>query len=513
MGLTGYYRKFIKDYGKIAAPLNKLTSINVDFKWEEKHMIALEKLKELLINPPVLIYPDFKEEFILTTDASGTGIGAELIQMRNGRDMPIAFASRALNNRERTIMVDSAIEKELLAVVWATKHFRQFLYGRKFTIFTDHKPLVYLNSMSTENLRLLKYKAELSEFDFVIKYKKGAINTNADALSRMFIVLVTDEVAKELLIKENHETPVAGHRGVDTTVKRINELGFSWPKINKEVKDHIKKCEKCQTNKLYKKTKMPMVETDTPSKPWQKVALDIVGPLPKSARGNEYVLTVQCAFSKFVIAIPLIAQDVESVAQALNDQVFTILGYPDEILTDQGTNFQSKLFKSLCKLCGIKKIRTSAFRPQSNGAIERMHRSLKEYLRHFTNEQQDKWDEFLRLACFAHNSSVHSSTKFSPFELFTGRKPNIPSSFEKTSTNEKFYAYDDFVDRYKHNMRETFKIAKDNLELMKKGNKRIFDKSINPKEFKVGELVQLLNETVRQGRSKNFFERSWDLNG
>lgn len=417
--------------------------------------------------------------------------------------MPIAFASRALNKREQTIMTDSAIEKELLAIVWSVKHFRQYLYGRKFLIYTDHKPLTYLNSMCNENLRLMKYKAELSEFEFDIKYKKGCLNTNADALSRMFIVLVADEDVRLKLIEENHDTVTAGHRGVETTIKRINKLGYSWPEIRKDVREVLKKCQSCQKHKMYRKTKMPMMETDTPSHPWQKVALDIVGHLPKTKKGNEYILTVQCVFSKFVIAILLITQDAESVAEALKEEVLSVLGFPEEILTDQGANFQSKLFQSLCKLCGIKKIRTSAFRPQSNGSIERMHRSLKEYLRHFTNEAQDNWDEYLKMACCAHNSSVHSSTKFSPFELFTGRKPNIPSSFEKKSTeHEKFYAYDDFVQKYKHNMRETFDIAKRNLELVKAQNKKMYDKSINPKTFSVGDLVQLLNETVREGRSK-----------
>lgn len=501
LGLTGYYRKFIKDYGKIAAPLNKLTSINVDFKWEDRHTIAFDKLKELLINPPILIYPNFDEEFILTTDASGTGIGAVLSQIRNNRDMPIAFASKALSSREQITMRDSAIEKELLAIVWATKYFKQYLYGRKFTVFTDHRPLTYLNSMCNTNMKLMKYKADLSEFDFDIKYKKGCANTNADALSRMFMIECLDEDERRLLVNENHASPLAGHRSAETTIQRIKDAGFSWPSINKDVALFIKTCASCQKNKLYRTTKMPMQITDTPTKPWEKVSLDIVGKLPRTIMGHEYILTIQDIFSKFIFAIPLSNQDAEAVAQAF----FTIIGMhgiPQEILTDRGTNFLSKLFKSLCKLFKIKKIATSAYRPQSNGSIERMHRTLKEYVRHFVNEEQSNWDELLNLACFAHNTCVHSSTNYTPFELFYGRKVNVPSSLTKADEHGKFYSYDEYVDRLKHNMRQSFAIARKNLELSKEKNKRSFDKSLNPKEFRIGEQVQLLIEAVRQGRSK-----------
>ena len=244
LGLTGYYRKFIKDYGKIAGPLNKLTSTNVDFSWGDQQEIAFDKLKNLLINPPVLIYPNFQEEFILTTDASGTGIGAVLSQIREGKDRPIAFASRALNKRELATTHESATEKELLAIVWSVKHFRQYLYGRKFTVFTDHQPLRYMNAMCNNNNRLMKYKIELAEFDFDVKYKQGKINTNADALSRMFLIYCQDEDLREELLKEHHDGVLAGHRSADTTVKRIKDMGFTWPSIRKDAQDFVKKmCE------------------------------------------------------------------------------------------------------------------------------------------------------------------------------------------------------------------------------------------------------------------------------
>ena len=169
--MTGYYRNFIKNYGIITSCLNKLTSIKNAFKWEDIHQIAFEDLKEKLINPPVLIYPDFNCEFTVTCDASGGGIGAVLSQVSDGKDKPVAFASRAWNDREKKQSLDSAIEKKLLEVVWLVKHWNQYLYGRHFKIVTDHKPLTYLNSMCNSNYRM-KMKNDLAQYDFEIKYKK-----------------------------------------------------------------------------------------------------------------------------------------------------------------------------------------------------------------------------------------------------------------------------------------------------------------------------------------------------
>lgn len=109
-----------------------------------------------------MIYPDFNKEFILTTDASGVGVGAVLSQEINEFEKPIAFASRTLNKAEKNY---STIEKELLAVIWGTKQFRQYLYGQKFTIITDHKPLVYLYNFANLSSRLMRWRLLMEEYD------------------------------------------------------------------------------------------------------------------------------------------------------------------------------------------------------------------------------------------------------------------------------------------------------------------------------------------------------------
>lgn len=179
LGLVGYYRRFISNFAKIVAPLTKCLRKNHKVNYQDEEYIqAFELCKELLMNAPILAYPDFSKSFKLTTDASAIAIGSVLSQ--SGR--PIAYYSRTLNSAERNY---STIERELLAILDSTKHFRPYLFGKKFTVETDHNPLVWLYKIKEPNSRLLRWKIKLDEFDFDIEYKKGKENKVADALSRI----------------------------------------------------------------------------------------------------------------------------------------------------------------------------------------------------------------------------------------------------------------------------------------------------------------------------------------
>lgn len=181
VAFANYYRKYIENFAEIATPLNYLSRKNVQFEWTSECQLAFDTLKTALINPPVLQYPNFSPEntFILKTDASGHSVGAVL---SNSDDRPIAYASRALNKAEKQY---STIEKELLAIVFGIKHFSCYLYGRKFIIYTDHRPLVYLFGMANPSSRLTKFRLLIEEYNFDIIYIKGKNNVTADALSRI----------------------------------------------------------------------------------------------------------------------------------------------------------------------------------------------------------------------------------------------------------------------------------------------------------------------------------------
>lgn len=181
LGLVGYYRKFIKDFAKLTKPLTSCLKKNAKVVHTEEFIDAVNKCKQILTNAPLLQYPDFDQPFILTTDASDVAVGAVLSQGNVGSDKPVAFASRTLSDTEARY---STIEKELLAIVWAIKYFRPYLYGRRFTIYTDHRPLMWLMSLKDPNSKLTRWRLKLAEYDYKVVYKKGKQNTNADALSR-----------------------------------------------------------------------------------------------------------------------------------------------------------------------------------------------------------------------------------------------------------------------------------------------------------------------------------------
>lgn len=182
LGILGYYRKFIRDFAKIAKPLTNALRKGESITHSKEFVTAFEKCKNILSGSDILQYPDFSKPFILTTDASNFAIGGVLSQGPIGSDKPIAFASRTLNKSEEKY---STIEKELLAVVWACKYFRPYLYGRKFILYTDHKPLTYGLNLKDTNNRLVHWRLSLSEFDYEIKYRPGKQNTVADSLSRV----------------------------------------------------------------------------------------------------------------------------------------------------------------------------------------------------------------------------------------------------------------------------------------------------------------------------------------
>jgi hypothetical protein len=184
LSLAGYYRRFIPNFSKIAKPLTELLKKNTPYVWNDKTEAAFITLQTLLTTEPLFQYPDFTRPFVLTADGSNEAIGAVLSQGRIGKDLPIAYASRILNNAERTY---PTVEKEFLAKVWGYKYFRQYLYGRKFTIVAYRRPLTWIFSVKDASSRLLRWRLKLEKYEYEVVYKKGSNSTNADALSRIHV--------------------------------------------------------------------------------------------------------------------------------------------------------------------------------------------------------------------------------------------------------------------------------------------------------------------------------------
>ena len=182
LGLASYYRKFVPGFAKIAGPLHALTKTDVPFAWTHSCQKAFSDLKELLINSPLLVFPDFSKPFVLETDASGAGLRAVLAQKQDdGSVHPVAYASRSLQSHEKNYGIT---ELEGLGVVWAVKHFRPYLYGHSCEVFTDHSALTYLLNTPQPSGKLARWGMAIQELNLTIKHRSGHSNVNADTLSR-----------------------------------------------------------------------------------------------------------------------------------------------------------------------------------------------------------------------------------------------------------------------------------------------------------------------------------------
>lgn len=181
LGMASWYRRFIRNFSTVAAPLKKLTKKSAKWSWCSEQADAFTILKNMLTSAPVLACPDFSRRFILQIDASTTGLGAVLTQTYDDGECVIAYASRTLNAVERNY---SATELECLAIVWGIWRMRSYLEGYAFTVVTDHQALKWLQKLESPSGRLGRWVFELQQYEFDVKYRRGILNRVADALSR-----------------------------------------------------------------------------------------------------------------------------------------------------------------------------------------------------------------------------------------------------------------------------------------------------------------------------------------
>lgn len=533
LGIANYYRRFIPNFAKTALPLVKLTRKNNQFQWDDNCSSSFNTLKQILGSNSVLSFPNFKKPFEISTDASNEALGAVLSQ----EDNPITFASKTLNTTEAKY---STIEKELLAVVWAVKRFRCYVYGQKFTVFTDHKPLLGIHKMTDPSSRLLRLYLKLSEYNITLEHKPGKHNVIADGLSRLpaihvltraqarqlyqepnteteyeshyatsnndwedfkddidhfykkpNLITVTTKAQKNSLLRLYHDSKIGGHQGSTKTYQRIKRM-YTWPNMKREIENYVKSCNLCQLNKSGKSTKMQMMIVTPASYPFEKIYLDIVGPLPISEQGNKYILTIMDDLSRYMNAYAIPDQEATTISHTFISQILNHHKTPKIILTDQGTNFTSILFKKICKLFGIQKIQTSPYHPQTNGALERHHKSLADYLRSFSTSNPINWDVLLPYAMYVHNNSKNASTKIAPNDCLFGYISEMPDKFKRNPGAQ--YNFDCYYSNLFHELHKIWKWVKENQEDYKRITKLYYDKKTYEHTFCPGDKVYVRNE-------------------
>lgn len=613
LGMANFYRQFIRNYAELSLPMANLLKKGVKYEWTEVCENAFDVIKHKLCSDEVLAYPNFKEDFILYTDASDGAIGAVL---SNADNRPVHFASRILKGPEERY---SVIEKELLAIVYATKIFRPYLLGRHFVIKTDHAPLKWLYSMTNPASRLTKFRLALEPFDFTVEHVKGTDNVVADALSRIGsedlkkfgqavkpteemlvttraqakeqeqtldlpelpkqprqhltikwfdqpgtimhsegirenvirlgrnwepnipkliklfklrnakIIAVTlddseanakpanhfvnmikwlhtqkiecfvvqkriqpkkDEI--EEILHEAHILPTAGHAGA-TRMYRNLKRRYEWPRMADTIAIYVNKCALCKQMKHLHQRKTPMNLTTTSSRPFERVLLDIVGPI-NIGQQMKYALTLQDDFSKYLVVAPINSKDSEKVAETFVTKWVLRFGSPETILTDCGKEFVSELFKGVCKLLSVNAITSTAYRHETIGALENTHKTLNEYIRLFIGNKKE-WHKIMPYFEFAYNNAEHTTTKYTPHEILFGCTVNFPKKLVGKNIEKRMpNSYEDYMTK----MYKIFDVIYDEVlqNIVHAKMKRISKANENrrDKQLEVGDEVMVRKE-------------------
>lgn len=306
--------------------------------------------------------------------------------------------------------------------------------------------------------------------------------------------IVLPQVYRKQILSLAHDCPLSGHLGVKKTLYRINKH-FFWPKMSKDVAHYCKTCHVCQMSgkPQHVPQKAPLIPISVIEEPFSRIICDCVGPLPKSPAGHEYLFTMMCASTRFPIAIPLRSINAKNVTEALVN-FFTLVGLPKKIQTDQGSNFTSKLFEQLTAVLGIRHVCSTAYHPESQGALERFHQTLKSMLRTYCEEHKD-WHVGVPLLLFAIRDTVQESLGFSPFELIFGHEPRGPLKLLKEkwlndSTSQPNLL--DYVSKFKERLYNAGQMANENLRKAQEKMKRVFDAKSRERSFSPGDKVLIL---------------------
>ena len=306
--------------------------------------------------------------------------------------------------------------------------------------------------------------------------------------------IVVPKIYHREVISIAHDSPMAGHLGVRKTHDRILSH-FWWPTLRKDVSEYCRSCHTCQVvgKPNQKIPAAPLKPIPAFDEPFSRVIVDCVGPLPKTKSGNQYLLTIMCASTRFPEAIPLRNIKAKTILQAIT-KFFTLVGLPKSIQSDQGSNFTSGLFQEVMYKLGIEQYTSSAYHPESQGALERFHQTLKDMIRTYCLDFEKDWDEGVHLLLFAAREAVQETLGFSPFELVFGRTVRGPLKLLKAKwlNDETDTNLLDYVSKFKCKLNRASEIARENLTEAQTKMKKWYDKDAKSREFSPGDKVLVL---------------------
>lgn len=544
LGMVNFYRNHLPKAGKYLGELDKYLANakkkdKTKIEWSEKAGQAFEHCKLSLQNAAMLAYPVLNAQLALMTDASDTCVGAVLQQSVDGRNwIPLGYYSKKLTDAQKKY---STYDRELLAIYLSVKHFRNQVEGRQFIVYSDHKPLMFAFKKigsDSETPRRTRQLIFISEFTTDIRHVKGDSNVVADSLSRVEEIACpslinygevsqyqqSDEQLSRLLLRRPDNSlrfkqvklqdsdvvvwcEVAtqkcrpylpekfrrlafdsihnlSHPGIRGSRKLVADRYF-WPSINKDVGIWAKTCELCQKSKVQRHTKSALGHFPAVAR-FEHLHIDLVGPLPTSIQDFRYLVTMIDRETGWPEACPVKDISADTVARVVFENWIARFGCPLKLTSDQGRQFESTLFRGLMTFLGVNKIRTTPYHPQSNGMIERWHRSLKAAL--MARLDNSNWVKELPIVLLGLRAAARSDNGVSAAEMVYGQTIKLPGEFYEFTDKTSFDSLG-----YVKQLRETIQKFKP-----KPGEHKDARALFVHPDLKVCDYVFVRNDTVRR---------------
>ena len=320
--------------------------------------------------------------------------------------------------------------------------------------------------------------------------------------------LIVPKAARQEVLKESHGNPSTGHFGVTKTLKRVKQR-FYWHQMRTDVKRWCEKCDMCSSRKgPVRKPRAPL-KLYMVGAPMERIAMDIMGPLPMTRQGNKYLLVAMDYFTKWPEAYALPNQEATTVASVLVREFISRSGTPLELHTDQGRNFESLLMKEVCKILGIHKTRTTLYHPQSDGMVERHNRTLASQLSMFVEENQSDWDEHVPMVLMAYRTAVHESTGLTPVKLMMGHELRIPLDLlYGLPPDGTESCVTDYGKELSERLERAHTFARERLAISNERMKNQYDVNPTSASFKRGDNVWLHTPQRKKGLSPKL-ARNW----
>ena len=312
--------------------------------------------------------------------------------------------------------------------------------------------------------------------------------------------IVLPEDLRQTAFEAHHTHTTASHRGVKKTLSALQSR-YYWPGLTSAVHRLVARCHVCGSKKTWGKKRRSPLKQYVVGAPMERIAIDILGPLPETPRKNKFILVVSDYFTKWTESYPLPNQEATTVAEKLVNEFICRFGVPRELHSDQGRNFESKVFAEICKLLDIEKTRTTPLHPQSDGQVQRFNRTVVEMLRGKIKEDQKDWDLQLPACMMAYRSAVHKSTDVSPNLSMLGREVEVPLDVMTETPPDATPLKTDYAQAVQKRLASAHDLARRHLNKAAIRQKWNYDKRLAGRSFTVGDSVWL--HLVRRKKGRN----------